>query len=291
MTIGEKIKMLRTERSLTQTELAGEHITRNMLSLIESGSAQPSLSTILYIAEKLGVPAGYLLADSAGEYIYRKSMSADGIKRALHAHEYALCRQLCENLGDKDGDDELVYILAECALGLGKEAFFAGRLKLACEEFDRVAELSSRISYRTDHMLAEAAVFCSYMSGISPTLYSECEIDDKLLPLSVKDPFCRYALVCRSIDDMTAVAEEYAESEDFLSEHIRAKLNIKNGNFAAAHKELTHMLNSDENICGAIMYDVFVELEQCCREIGDFKGAYEYSSAKVALLERLLGDN
>ena len=38
------------------------------------------------------------------------------------------------------------------------------------------------------------------------------------------------------------------------------------------------------------MYDAFRELEQCCRENGDFKGAYEYSNAKVLMLERLLSD-
>ena len=53
MTIGEKIKILRAERAMTQSELAGDHITRNMLSLIESGSAQPSLATILYLASKM----------------------------------------------------------------------------------------------------------------------------------------------------------------------------------------------------------------------------------------------
>ncbi len=290
MTIGEKIKTLRLERQMTQTRLAGEHITRNMLSLIESGSAQPSLATILYIAETLGVPAGYLLADGEEEHIYRKSMSMPRIRRALARGELALCREICEEL--PANDDEIAYILAECALGLGKEAFFAGHLRAACEEFDRAADLARKTQYRKDQILAEAAVYCDYMSNISQMLYSECGVDDKKLPLSVNDPFCRYALACRSLDgELTRIAEDYAASEDFLSHHIRAKINMKNGDFSAAYAELLRILNSDDNICGAVMYDVFFELEQCCREIGDFKGAYEYASAKVTLLERLLGEN
>ncbi|MBQ8005809.1 MAG: helix-turn-helix transcriptional regulator, partial [Clostridia bacterium] len=60
MNIGEKIKNLRTSKLMTQKELAGEEITRNMLSQIENGSASPSLQTLRYLAARLGVPVGYL---------------------------------------------------------------------------------------------------------------------------------------------------------------------------------------------------------------------------------------
>jgi hypothetical protein len=65
---------------------------------------------------------------------------------------------------------------------------------------------------------------------------------------------------------------------------------MKIGEFAAAHAELLSILNSDESVSAAVMYDIFRELEQCCREINDFKGAYEYSGAKVVMFERLVAD-
>jgi hypothetical protein len=37
-----------------------------------------------------------------------------------------------------------------------------------------------------------------------------------------------------------------------------------------------------------LMYCVFCDLEICCREQSDFRGAYEYSQNKVTLLERML---
>ena len=61
MNIGERIRELRISKLMTQADLAGDRITRNMLSCIENGSANPSLSTIVYIAGRLGVPAGCLL--------------------------------------------------------------------------------------------------------------------------------------------------------------------------------------------------------------------------------------
>jgi len=48
------------------------------------------------------------------------------------------------------------------------------------------------------------------------------------------------------------------------------------------------ILNSDQSVPKPIIYDIFKDLEVCCRELGDFKGAYEYSGNKVVMLERLL---
>ena len=45
MNIGEKIKELRMRRRMTQADLAGDTVSRNMVSLIENGSALPSLQT------------------------------------------------------------------------------------------------------------------------------------------------------------------------------------------------------------------------------------------------------
>ena len=53
--VGLRLKELRLRRGMTQKELSGDRITRNMLSLIESGSASPSVSTLLYLAERLEV--------------------------------------------------------------------------------------------------------------------------------------------------------------------------------------------------------------------------------------------
>ena len=78
MNIGERIKELRISKLMTQSELAGDRITRNMLSCIENGSANPSISTVLYIASRLGVPAGFLLAEEGDEIVYRKMGKALG---------------------------------------------------------------------------------------------------------------------------------------------------------------------------------------------------------------------
>ena len=69
MDIGTKIKELRTAKCMTQSQLAGDYMTRNMLSRIENGAVKPSLSTTVYISERLKVPVGYILTEVDDELI------------------------------------------------------------------------------------------------------------------------------------------------------------------------------------------------------------------------------
>lgn len=64
MTLGQKIKSARLARGMTQKELVGDAITRNMLSKIENDAATPSVRTLDYLAHALDLPVSYLLGDS-----------------------------------------------------------------------------------------------------------------------------------------------------------------------------------------------------------------------------------
>lgn len=61
LTIGDKVKQMRKAKGLTQTDLAGEHMTKSMLSQIENGRALPSMNTLQFLAGRLGTDAGYFL--------------------------------------------------------------------------------------------------------------------------------------------------------------------------------------------------------------------------------------
>ena len=63
MEIGQRLKQARLEKGLSQRQLCGDVITRNMLSQIENGSAKPSMDTLRYLAGQLGKPMGYFLEE------------------------------------------------------------------------------------------------------------------------------------------------------------------------------------------------------------------------------------
>ena len=62
-TIGLRIRELRKEQKLTLEALAGNKLTKGMLSLIENGKAQPSMESLSFIAQQLGVKSSELMED------------------------------------------------------------------------------------------------------------------------------------------------------------------------------------------------------------------------------------
>jgi len=65
MELGEKLLIARQEAGLSQRQLCGDVITRNMLSQIEHGTARPSMDTLRYLAGKLGKPVSWFLEEDA----------------------------------------------------------------------------------------------------------------------------------------------------------------------------------------------------------------------------------
>ncbi|MFJ7935007.1 helix-turn-helix domain-containing protein [Sporosarcina sp. NPDC096371] len=62
-TLGERIRKLRKQQKLTLEALAGDELTKGMLSLIENNKANPSMDSLSYIANRLGVEVSVLLEE------------------------------------------------------------------------------------------------------------------------------------------------------------------------------------------------------------------------------------
>lgn len=61
--LGERIRKLRKQKNLTLESLAGDKLTKGMLSLIENNKAKPSMESLTYIAHQLGVDVTDLLEE------------------------------------------------------------------------------------------------------------------------------------------------------------------------------------------------------------------------------------
>jgi transcriptional regulator with XRE-family HTH domain len=307
MNIGEKIRKLRNGKLMTQAELAGTQITRNMLSQIESGTAMPSLQTILYLAGRLNVPAGFLLAEGDDEFIYRKMNYMPDIKRAYESGEYRICLDLCRTAIANKSDDEIGLILAECSLGLAREQFAEGHLHTVCRLLDDALDFSQHTIYRTSHIRAEAAVLFRYLRRLSRTLFSELLSEDEEDRVEFWETFsrslCRYVMALEALDEgergavdrylqegETRFAEDDGEMSATLLLHLQAKCEMADGDYASAHACLTRLLRDEERVSKPILYSVFCDLEVCCREMNDYKGAYEYASIRSGMLETMLED-
>lgn len=294
MNIGEKIRSLRVAKLMTQAELAGNHITRNMLSCIENGAAQPSLSTVIYIAGRLNVPVGFLLAEEGDEIVYQKMNSLANIKRAFKAGDWTGCRALCKS-SCPEPDDEIRLLLAVCDSEIACDAFRHGKLRLACRFFDESIRYADECLYPLPQIEAQAAVCFGYMERwISPMLGSDVLDDRRTGDVIADSLFARYVRALNALEDghaEAALAFTAPEKDRSLEIHLRARYEMTGGNYREAKTMLLRMLNGEEPLSEVLLYAVLCDLETCCRETEDFKGAYRYTNEKVQLLEQLLKEN
>lgn len=298
MHIGEKIKALRTAKMMTQAELAGDQITRNMLSRIEHGAAFPSLQTVTYLAARLNVPAGFLLAEEGDDFLYRKMNSIGNIRHAFSRGDYRSCRDICESLfGEGRSDDEIALILAGCTKEIGMEELHAGRLHTAVRDFDAALRYAAATVYDTAVIRAEIAVCLAWLREFSPMLNSDM-LDNPdgvgSRAYASGNAFCRYIA---ALADLAAGREEllalYLTQEDervLYPLHVRARRCMAQSDYAGALVFMRRIMDAQEVPPQILLYSTVCDMEVCCRETDDYRGAYEYARDKIGLRERLLED-
>ena len=62
------------------------------------------------------------------------------------------------------------------------------------------------------------------------------------------------------------------------------------GDYLQAAEYLNKILKSDMSVSRHVLYLVMCDLEICSREINDYKSAYEFSSSKIDLLQKMLSE-
>lgn len=291
MQIGEKIKELRLSKMMTQSDLAGDHITRNMLSSIEHGTALPSLPTALYIAQRLGVPIGYLLADQENDFFYKKMTEMPNIHRAFSTGDYVGCLSLLSALGDTK-DDELSLLRCECEYGRARDAFIGGSLRASAAALDRALRAGELTVYHTDWLRERIAVLFRYLQGLSGTFVSDVlDAEEIERAHATGDFLIEYVAAVQDLEnDRPEAARTYLTrySDTVYAQRLSALLMMREGDYLSAQKMLEALLAQDELTFGVLLYEVFGDLEICCRKNDDYKRAYEFSMSRLGLLERLL---
>ena len=96
MDLGEKLLKARQEAGLSQRQLCGEVITRNMLSQIEHGTARPSMETLRYLAARLEKPISYFLEEDLDAAPLETLRQLKKAEEALAQGKHRYARQLLE---------------------------------------------------------------------------------------------------------------------------------------------------------------------------------------------------
>jgi tetratricopeptide (TPR) repeat protein len=87
--LGERLRTLRVNAGLTQTDLAGERFSKEYVSQIERGKTRPTQETIEWLAERLNVDAGFLASGVAADERGRIEASLARAEALNQDHQYA----------------------------------------------------------------------------------------------------------------------------------------------------------------------------------------------------------
>lgn len=160
--LGKRIKEARIAKKMTQSELVGTFITRNMLSRIESGNACPSVKTLEYLANRLELPAGSLIEgidavtddnESTGEKNHEILLEA---KRLYINESYDAAAECAEKLTDTEFSDEGCAILAKCDIKRARAAADSGDTKSAAQLAKSAMQYADSGIYRSREVSVDA---------------------------------------------------------------------------------------------------------------------------------------
>ena len=285
LSLGKKIKNLRLKKGMTQAELAGETITRNMLSQIENETAQPSVNTILELSEKLETPAEYFFSEINDADPFRKLLSIERIRKAYSSGDYGKCIYRLDRLNVSD--DETEYLYAKAYFALARDFYRDGRLT-ASEEYFRKALLHAEKTNYMDRDFSD--IISRYLQNVQ-TIRNKGDVflaseeseqqgnffSDIMYPaLLEKEPS---AVFCRNL------ASPYARH---LLLHQKIKEAFSEEEAGVFMQQLRDILEGlDEKTCAVLKYYILYDLEILAQKTGDYKCAYECSSARLLLSEKM----
>lgn len=256
MELGARIRQARLESGLSQRQVCGDFMTRNMLSLIENGAAQPSVETLMYLAQQLGKPASYFLNENG--FSSPNSALMARLRDAFAQKEYAeVLKGLEEYTAPDAAFDEEAALLKECAcLSLAEQAVAEQRMPYA------------------KHLLEQVRCQGLYTEGLRHRKWlveSCCGDVDKP---DFLDPFliarARQLLEQGNVTGAAALLDAAVEQGDVQWSVLRADCYLALEEYAAA----VPLLQRAESAGAA---DAIEKLERCYTALEDYKMAYIYA--------------
>lgn len=269
MELGERIRQARLEAGLSQRQLCGDVITRNMLSQIENGTARPSMDTLRFLAERLGKNISWFLEETAVTSPNQQTMAL--ARQAWEAGDGPkVCRLLADyRAPDPVSDAEKVLLERLGTLAAAEDAVRLGKFIFAAKLLEDL--------------------------GPATTGYCAGELERRRLLLLAKVQPQNLAEICRQLPEMDGELllrardaldrgqmERSAALLDAAEDHTGPEWNFLRGEVYLARQKYREAVQCYHRAEEAFPEKTAVRLERCYRELEDFKQAYFYACRQRA---------
>ena len=265
MELGARIRQARLDAGLSQRQLCGDTITRNMLSLIESGKARPSMDTLAYLACRLGKPVAYFLEEQAVTSPNQQIM--DSARAAYTSGQHRQALEVLEAYRAPDGvfDAERWLIGALCLMELARSALTDGKHTYARALLEKVRQTGSQSVYYTP-ALERQRLLLMYEAAPDTASVLEQQLPELAPELVLR---ARAAMDTGDCSRCAALLDA-AQHRDAGLYLLRGQAAMAMDEYAAAAKLLHQAEGQYPMECARL-------LETCYRELEDYKRAYEYA--------------
>lgn len=252
MELGQKIRAARLEAGLSQRQLCGDTITRNMLSQIENGTARPSMDTLQILATRLHKTVGYFLDE--GVSCNEKRMQQ--LRQAAPEQVGQLLKDYVSP--DPVFDRERYFLESNAYLTLSRQALQEGKKAYA----QALLEKGVAAGEKTPYFQKMPALLLAY------------EIDPS-----------RAAQLCAELPDHSLLFQMQAESAlqegkwELALSYLKLIPSLSDrGAFlkGEAYYGLGQYEKAAESYLKSQM-PVYDRLEKCYKELKDFEKAYHYA--------------
>ncbi len=257
---------------MTQKELAGGEITRNMLSRIENGAAYPSIGSLLYLAERLEVSPAYFFDESEKTQSEIESMLCSYYNEG----EY----EKCITAGSALPATESGNILAQCYLNMAVSDYLQMKFKSARESLLLAKEQCESAADITDTVYNIVMCLLKLQDVAFDTGLDELSSDT--IP-SYKAMTANFYMFLLANADSCADADELSKNSLF-GLHISARAEMSAGNYASAVDILKiAKTRISDTTPPALSFMIYDDLEASAIKTENYKEAYEASRLKNAV--------
>jgi len=223
--LGTRLRQLRVAKGLTQSDLAGDRVSKEYVSQIERGKTRPTQQTLSWIAEMLGVDVSYLETGQTWDQYAEVEAAVARAEAAVEGQQYDEALLALEGLRQSPDAPELEFraLLAESWARMSH-----GELRPALDLLVRARELSEGQGF------------------------SDVERADVLYRMGV----CRYTLTSiNSAQTLLSEALDLADRSgapcDRLRSHIlewRSRCSRRQRDFEAAREDIERALELAERL-------------------------------------------
>ncbi len=266
MDIGNRLRQARLEAGLSQRQLCGDTVTRNMLSQIENGAARPSMDTLAVLAARLGKSISYFLEENAVTSPNQRVM-----EQARRLWEQGDVQRLWQNLGDYQSPDpvfdrEFYLLKAMTALALAGEAAAQGRQPYGLGLLEEARQAGSQTPYYTKAMERQRLLLLARLEPRqTEAALAQLEPLDEELKLRAG-----WALGQDKPEDALALLGACADREEPEYLLLRAEAYFCQKAYAQAAEYFRRVEDSHP-------HRAIPRLEQCYCALEDYKMAYHYA--------------